>query len=841
MSNTALCAYLRLGRPRHVSTAKRAAWTRQWTRLLSPTQQQRAGFVSAPQIRQGRPKRTAPTAFLTGALLIWSLYPSDCAAEAPHPESQTPLQDTGPSEKTPSRDKETNENQAAENQVEESQEKGAWANFATTFQNISIITDEEWSTLTDKVIDFLLPEWSKLLPAYIRKLQKELSMAPGSLADEIWQEAHDPDVNPEIKYSAKVRVSNDLCDEEKEFLARRKKIASMALTKYLGLKEEDVHEDDVPTIAMCGSGGGLRALVAGTGSMLATEEDGLFDCITYTSGVSGSCWLQTLYHSSFAQGHLSRVIDHLKARLGIHIAYPPVAFSSLAAAPTNKYLLSGFVEKLMGDPSANFGLVDVYGVLLAGRLLVPKGELDVNARDFKLSNQRQNIKYGQNPLPIYTAVRHEIPDVEIASGGESGNASEEAKEKAVKEDFFQWFELTPYEFFCEEFAAGIPTWALGRKFKDGRDVPPEDGFHLPEARMPLLMGIFGSAFCATLSHYYREIRPIVKSLTGFGALDEMISGHNEDLSKVHPIDPATLPNYTYGMEGKLRLTTPTTVYKNEYLQLMDAGMSNNLPIYPLLRPGRNVDLIIAFDASADVKTDNWLSVADGYARQRGIKGWPIGVGWPKSGETPGQVAKELDESETVSADEADARLREAKVSQAARRRDAGIKDEDIEEGSRKSDLDKAKYEEEDKTKGSVSSELGYCTVWVGTTQERSSEPPPPSKALDEETHWQLMEPDAGIAVVYLPFLKNDKVEGVDPGTSDYMSTWNFVYTPEQVDKVVALARANYAEGRDQIRQTVRAIYERKKKMRLEREEGLRNERRRRLVRLGMAGKLGDDE
>lgn len=781
---------------------------------------------------------------LIGTLLIWSLYPADSYAACElQPSPQGNGQDISPKEKSPSRtdqvdNKQADENQVGEDQAKESQENGAWFNFATTFENFRIITDSEWSTLTDKVIDFLLPEWSKLLPTYIRKLQRELSMAPGSLADEIWQEAHDPEINPEIKYSAKVRVSNELCDEEKEYLARRKKIASMALAKYLGLKEEDVHPDDVPTIAMCGSGGGLRALVAGTGSMLATEEDGLFDCVTYTSGVSGSCWLQALYHSSFAEGHLSRVLDHLKARIGVHIAYPPVAFSSLASAPTNKYLLSGLVEKLKGDPNANFGLVDVYGLLLAGRLLVPKGELDVNARDFKLSNQRQNVKYGQSPLPIYTAVRHEIPDVEIASGGESGNASEEAKEKAAKEDFFQWFELTPYEFFCEEFAAGIPTWALGRKFKNGRDVPPEDGFHLPEARMPLLMGVFGSAFCATLSHYYREIRPIVKSLTGFGALDEMISGHNEDLSKVHPIDPATLPNYTYGMEGKLRSTTPTTIYHSEYLQLMDAGMSNNLPIYPLLRPGRNVDVIIAFDASADVRTDNWLSVADGYARQRGIKGWPIGVGWPKPGESPSQVAKQLDESESVTADEADARLREAKASQATQRREAGVKDEDIEETTAKFESDKTGRSE---ASNFDSSELGYCTVWVGTTEERSSEPPPPSKALDEKTHWQLMEPDAGIAVVYMPFLKNGKVEGVDPATSDYMSTWNFVYTPEQIDKVVALARANYDEGREQIRRTVRAIYERKRKMRLEREEGLRSERKRRLVRSGMAGKLGEGD
>lgn len=800
------------------SARRRPTRLHQWTPAHHAQQIRHGSFSSKSKKRNAQ--YASPAAIVIGALLIWTLYPSGAFQELQAKTTQqVRTEDTLPAEDPKGED-------AKGSQAVESQAKGAWYNFTTSFQSFSIITDEEWRTVSDKLMDFLLPEWSKLIPGYIRKLQRELSMAPGSLADEIWQEAHDPELNPEIRYPATVRVSNELCDEEKEFLARRKKTTAMALAKYLGIDEKDVHEDDVPTIAMCGSGGGLRALVAGTGSMIATEEDGLFDCITYTSGVSGSCWLQALYHSSFAQGSLSRVLDHLKARLGVHIAYPPIAFSDLATAPTNKYLLSGLVEKLRGDPDADFGLVDVYGLLLAARLLVPKGELGVDPRDFKLSNQRQNIKYGQHPLPIYTAVRHEIPNAKISSGGGSGVLSEKAKEEAAKEAWFQWFELTPYEFFCEEFTAGIPTWALGRKFKDGKDQPPEDGFHLPEARMPLLLGIWGSAFCATLSHYYREVRPLVQSLTGFGTIDQMISGRNEDLSKVHPIDPAMIPNFTYGMGDKLPRTTPTSVHENEYLQLMDAGMSNNLPVYPLLRPGRNVEIVIAFDASADVKTDNWLSVADGYARQRGIKGWPVGVGWPKVGQSDTQVAKELSEAAANSANEAERRLTQAKADQAARRLEAGVKDDDV-EGTHK-------FEKGEETSG----ELGYCTVWVGSTQERSAEPPPPSKALDDTTHFQLMEPHAGMAIIYLPFLKNDKVKGVDPGTSEYMSTWNFVYTPEEIDNAVALARANYDEGREQVKRTVRAVYERKKRTRLEREEA---ERKRRNVRLGLDGKLGEGD
>ncbi|KAI0888965.1 FabD/lysophospholipase-like protein [Annulohypoxylon maeteangense] len=783
------------------------------------------GFFTSPNQRNIGFSKGPPTIVtvaisgILGGLLIYSLYPGD------------ELRRSRIVTQTEKGLKRTNDD--AQLQAEDT----AWSAFASRFERFSNVTDIEWSTLSDRLVDMILPDWSRTLPSQIRKLQRELSVKDGSLANEIWRDAHDPFIHPEIQYSARVRVSEDLCDEEKEFLARRKKVATAALAKYLGLDEKDVHPDDVPTIAICGSGGGLRALVAGTGSLLATQEDGLFDCTTYTAGVSGSCWLQSLYNSSVTNRQFDRIVDHLKSRIGVHFAYPPAAFSSVTSAPTSKLLLSSLVEKLRGDPNADFGLVDAYGILLAARLLVPKGELGVNEKDFKLSSQREYIKYGENPLPIYTAVRHEIPDIANKLSKSGVTSPERAEEIAKKEAWFQWFELTPYEFFCEEFNAGIPTWALGRRFNDGEDVPPEsNGFHLPELRMPIMMGIFGSAFCATLSHYYREIRPLVKSLTGFAAIDGMIYGYNTDLEKVHPIDPAQIPNFTYNMEGKLRFTTPTAICDNEYIQLMDAGMSNNLPLYPLLRPGRDIDIIVAFDASADVKTDNWLSVADGYARQRGIKGWPVGVGWPKATDSVQTIEQQLESAQAKSPADAEAKVHQAQQGQGDGRVET------------RSKPPTPTTEPSDKAKHDIShpedSDLGYCTIWVGSKEERSSEPPPPTKAkplTDDTLAWQLKEPNAGMTIVYLPFLANPKVEGVNPAESDYMSTWNFVYTPEQVDKVVALARANFAEGKDQVRRCVRAVYERKKKMREDHEAAVKREVYRRLVRLGIADKLGEGD
>jgi phospholipase A2 len=228
-----------------------------------------------------------------------------------------------------------------------------------------------------------------------------------------------------------------------------------------------------------------------------------------------------------------------------------------------------------------------------------------------------------------------------------------------------------------------------------------------------------------------------------------------------------------------------------------------------------------------IQTENWLSVADGYARQRGIKGWPIGAGWPKESDTAEKTAGQLDEAQAATAAEADDKVEEAKAEQ-----------KDHLDELAKQNNKESKDQQEKRNQGDPG-DLGYCTVWVGTTQEREhtdTSTAPPSKAVAED--WQLMEPDAGITVVYFPFLSNPEVENVDPVTAPYMSTWNFIYTPEDIDNVVRLARANFEEGRERTRRTIRAVYERKKKLREEREGAERDERFRRKMRLGIIGKNG---
>ena len=70
-----------------------------------------------------------------------------------------------------------------------------------------------------------------------------------------------------------------------EFSRKRRGFTKAGLARYLGLKEEEVDERDVPVIAVAGSGGGYRAMLGTTGYFKAMKNTGLFDCVTYMAGI----------------------------------------------------------------------------------------------------------------------------------------------------------------------------------------------------------------------------------------------------------------------------------------------------------------------------------------------------------------------------------------------------------------------------------------------------------------------------------------------------------------------------------------------------------------------------
>jgi cytosolic phospholipase A2 len=110
-----------------------------------------------------------------------------------------------------------------------------------------------------------------------------------TLDNKLSKDLYDPSIFPEVAHQAHVRRGIDLAPDEAAFVADRKAHVRDRFAAYMGWDPSQVHPDDVPTVAFGGSGGGYRAMLAVMGYGAAMKKTGLWDLLTYVSGVSGSC------------------------------------------------------------------------------------------------------------------------------------------------------------------------------------------------------------------------------------------------------------------------------------------------------------------------------------------------------------------------------------------------------------------------------------------------------------------------------------------------------------------------------------------------------------------------
>ncbi|XP_069844510.1 cytosolic phospholipase A2 beta-like, partial [Dipodomys merriami] len=113
-----------------------------------------------------------------------------------------------------------------------------------------------------------------------------------------------------------VRLGCGLCPQEQAFLRRRKQGVAKALKQVLQL-DGDLHEDEVPVVAIMATGGGTRAMTSLYGQLAGLRELGLLDCVSYITGASGSTWaLANLYEDpEWSQQDLAGPTALLKAQV----------------------------------------------------------------------------------------------------------------------------------------------------------------------------------------------------------------------------------------------------------------------------------------------------------------------------------------------------------------------------------------------------------------------------------------------------------------------------------------------------------------------------------------------
>lgn len=497
------------------------------------------------------------------------------------------------------------------------------------------------------------------------------------------------------------------------------------------------------------------------------KRAGLWDCLTYVAGVSGSCWSLAAYYS-FGHTSMQTVIERCKKRFSPYHPLSGDALRIMLSAPGGANALLGpLIQK--SKSGLSIVAMDLYSVFTTGWIFFEVGTTkhirkavreDGNGHQqswHNFSSCREHTDDGSEPLPIMTAVRHERPwkdwvDEEHPFKEEHA-ASEHAaneEEDPIPEAWFQWFEITPYEVGCDELEAWVPTWAFGRPFNEGKST-----MQLPEQSLALLLGLATSAPAGPLTSYLSTVsRNLPIGFLG-NTVHKLASGVSklfpigtEEFENHHPLHACNEHNFLYHHtkleSGQLR---PPGLENSPRIHLIDSGMDNNTPTYVLLHPKRQSDVIINMDASSDVLKDKFQARVDQIGSRRGLK---------------------------------------------------FTKRHDVKAGEDEDDPDRF-------------NEL-YAQIYDGVPCER------PPTVIDSYGR-EVKNPPAPVCnlpctMVYMPLLPNERAAPCyDPSTAAFSGSYNLIWTAEQVEMLVRVCAANFERGQDTIRTALREAWQRKKHQR----------------------------
>ncbi|CAM5151117.1 unnamed protein product [Natator depressus] len=394
-----------------------------------------------------------------------------------------------------------------------------------------------------------------------------------------------------------VRLGYNLCEEEQDFLQKRKKVVASALKKVLQLRR-DLHEHEIPVIAVMATGGSIRAMSAMYGHLLGLQKLNLLDCATYLTGTSGSTWTMTnLYkNTDWSQKTLEGLISIAKKQV-MKCKMNVISMEHL------KYYHEEMIKR------AKEGHISSFTELWS---LVQEAFLHDEPEESKLSDQRKAVDQGQNPLPLYAILNVKAEQISTFK-------------------FREWVEFSPYEVGFQKYGASIRSENFDSEFFMGRLVKK-----LPESRICFLEGIWTNIFTRNLldalfwssnsdefwDHWVKDMADMARennasddssiiikpSCSTSGNLCEIFN----DILTIRPLleethnflrglefykDPLQQRGFIEWKDTVLDLSPNKLTPQEKHLCLIDVGYFINTSCPPLLKPERNVDVIISLDYS----------------------------------------------------------------------------------------------------------------------------------------------------------------------------------------------------------------------------------------------------
>ncbi|CAL1537190.1 unnamed protein product [Lymnaea stagnalis] len=198
----------------------------------------------------------------------------------------------------------------------------------------------------------------------------------------------DIEVWGEINEQADLRYSLTLCNEEKQFIDLRKRKIHKAMKNHYGFAAPKNYKE-VPVIGIIGSGGGFRAMIAYSGVMTALSELGVIDMATYIGGLSGSAWYLSQLYSHSDWPNITPGVQREEVKNNIDHS-----FLWLFKTHGIAFVKEVWKKRSRGEPVS---FTDLFGHLVGNTLLK-------NRLETKLSDQRKAINNGQCPMPLYTCL-----------------------------------------------------------------------------------------------------------------------------------------------------------------------------------------------------------------------------------------------------------------------------------------------------------------------------------------------------------------------------------------------------------------------------------------------------
>ncbi|CAO1618095.1 unnamed protein product [Parajaminaea phylloscopi] len=595
-------------------------------------------------------------------------------------------------------------------------------------------------------------------------------------------------VHPELQRDASLRRDNCLSEQESAFLEKRKAsiAASAAFRDVVGARPDEVVDPrDVPVVSIGGSGGGYRALLGYLGLIETLQRERLWDLVAYASGVSGSCWtLAALY--AVAGVDAAALFDGLRCDSRHH----PLSLSAIDAVARSVggvyHQLAPILQKLhLGH--LHPGPLDLYGTLITSHLFLSasgprKGteRRDEDGKQTSPSIRREwyqwsrclvsaGIGQGHQPLPILTAVRHERswkdwqPDADDSR--DPSHRGQEGRHPAAgtpgpDESWWQWFEVSPIEIGSDELEGWVPTWAFGRRFQGGQSQE-----RLPERSLSLLLGMCTSApagpLAAWLQTLYRNLPTGRLGSKVRRGCDEWVDAHPQEAQRLqshHPVHAINEANPFFGAEQ-----APGRGHGFENsprVHLVDSGVSNNLPLGVLFRPGREVDVVVCGDYSSDVQGGAAVSRIADFGKERGYR---------IEGRSPVPTSEQMSPEGKQSAPHTASDVERKFAGQYAQVYDL------------------------------VPLDCSGQGADAGVTRYNARHQPQCTRKS---------------RLLYMPLLPHRCQPEYDPSTAPFSSSYNLAWTQEQVDTIRKTANADALEGCDTLRGLIRGAYEAKRAARL---------------------------